>query len=134
MQFRWFFPLLFLAAAPVVAQESPLVEQAKTSVRAILQNGDKARFEQVVIRVDGQGREYVCGRVDRPNQEGNYANQRYFVVKDDAPRLMPAELWQETWKEECGEFPDEVKPLSEEELRNERIKRMQIVPSSVVEE
>ena len=131
---RLLFAAIIFISVPCVADEAPVVAAAKNKIKSILADAEKARFEHVVVRVDGEGREYVCGRVDRPNREGYYANQRYFVVKGDLPRLMPQDLWQEAWQQECGDLPEGVKPLTPEELQAERLKRMSIAPSLVVEE
>lgn len=125
------------AAGDIQVEENPhakLIETAQAQVRAILQDGDSAVFDRATVATDADGRPVVCGRVDRKNSDGAYVNQRYFVVKDNAPRLLPRERWQDAWKKECGTLPAGVHELTEEEKTLQKLRGLKINTASPVEQ
>lgn len=138
-----------LFTAPAFAQETPapagdievqdeggdqLVDAAKQQVLGILQNAKDAKFENVAMMTDAEGKPVICGRVDRKNDEGYYANQRYFIVKDNTPRLFHREKWRDEWSKECGGLPAGVPELTEEQKRLQQLQKMKLNPAKPVEE
>lgn len=120
-------------ADAMVNEEATAYAAAQEKVKKLLADGDKAKFYQMTMRVDADGKEVVCGRVDRPDKEGYYSNQRYFVLRD-TPRLLHKENWQIDWKKNCGAIPADVREITEEEALYRKLQRMPIAPQLQVEE
>lgn len=140
---RSFISLLaLLIAVPAFAQtsttdtdQSSVLVDAEANVKQILQNGDKAKFEEEVVRADADGKQVVCGKVTRPSADGFMNNIRYFVLKDSMPRLLNRDMWQQEWQQlGCGAIPAGEHELTPEELEVQKLRRMKMAPTNPVQE